>query len=56
MKKLANTIMALVLAVSFAGCAGMNSGMVKKDAKVKCPHCGKIYTVEEGIKQSDGGG
>jgi nitrite reductase/ring-hydroxylating ferredoxin subunit len=48
MKRAANMIMAFVLMVSLAGCAGMNSGMVSKDAKVKCPKCGATFTVEEG--------
>jgi len=47
MKRLANILLALMLAVSFAGCAGMHQGMVNKDAKVKCPKCGHIFTVDE---------
>jgi nitrite reductase/ring-hydroxylating ferredoxin subunit len=50
MERLRNTVLALVLLVSFAGCAGMNGNMVRKDAKVKCPKCGAIFTVEEGSK------
>lgn len=61
MKRLVNMILALALAVSFAGCAGthagmvskdagMHSGMVSKDAKMKCPKCGATFTVDEGQK------
>jgi predicted RNA-binding Zn-ribbon protein involved in translation (DUF1610 family) len=55
MKRLANMMLALALMVSFAGCASMNSGMVSKDAKVKCPKCGAIYTVEEGRRALEAG-
>jgi nitrite reductase/ring-hydroxylating ferredoxin subunit len=53
MRRMANMIMALVLMVSFAGCAS-TMGMVSKDAKVKCPKCGATFTVEEGKKALDG--
>ena len=64
MKRVANMIMALVLMVSFAGCAGMadgkgskdagmGAGMVSKDAKVKCPKCGATFTVDEGRRAID---
>ena len=55
MKRVANLILALMLAVSFAGCAGMHSGMVSKDAKVKCPKCGAVFTVDEGRKALEAG-
>jgi len=51
---MANKMLALVLTASLAGCAGMHSGMVSKDAKVKCPKCGHTFTVEEGKKALDG--
>ena len=54
MKRLANILLALMLAVSFAGCAGMHQGMVNKDAKVKCPKCGHIFTVDEGRRALEG--
>ena len=69
MKRLAYMILAFVLAVGFAGCAGshagmhdgmgskeagMHDGMVAKDAKMKCPKCGATFTVEEGQKALDG--
>ena len=65
MKRLVNMILALALAVSFAGCAGMangmgkkdagmGAGMVSKDAKVKCPKCGATFTVDEGRRSLDG--
>ena len=50
MKRVANMIMALVLMVSFAGCASMGSNMVDKDSKIKCPKCGATFTVYEGKK------
>jgi nitrite reductase/ring-hydroxylating ferredoxin subunit len=53
MKRLVNILMALMLTVSFAGCAGMHKGMVSKDAKVKCPKCGAIFTVDEGRRAID---
>jgi len=34
-----------ILAVSFSGCAG-----IQKDAKVKCPKCGAIFTIDEGLE------
>jgi hypothetical protein len=65
MKRLVNMILALLLMVSFAGCAGMangkgskdagmGAGMVSKDAKVKCPKCGATFTVDEGQKALSG--
>lgn len=46
MKTLLNWIMALVVLVTFsAGCGGM----VNKQTKVKCPKCGQVFTVDEGI-------
>lgn len=54
MKRVANMIMALVLMVSFAGCAS-TMGMVSKDAKVKCPKCGATFTVDEGRRAIDTG-
>jgi hypothetical protein len=53
MKRVANFILALLLAVSFTGCAGMHHGRVSKDAKVKCPKCGHIFTVDEGRRAID---
>jgi nitrite reductase/ring-hydroxylating ferredoxin subunit len=54
MKRLANILLALMLTVSFAGCAGMHSGKVSKEAKVKCPKCGAVFTVEEGRRALEG--
>ncbi len=49
MRKLASILMALaILAVFSFGCAG-----VSKQAKVKCPKCGAIFTVQEGIDAVD---
>ncbi|MCX5906290.1 MAG: hypothetical protein NTY64_03640 [Deltaproteobacteria bacterium] len=47
MKKLVSLILALaVLAVFSLGCGGM----VNKDTKVKCPKCGAVFTIDEGLK------
>ena len=54
MRRVANFILALMLTVSFAGCAGMHHGRVSKDAKVKCPKCGHIFTVDEGRRALEG--
>ena len=54
MRRVANMMLALVLTASLAGCAGMHRDMVSKDAKVKCPKCGAVFTVEEGKKALDG--
>jgi len=40
-----------VLAVFSFGCADM----VSKETKVKCPKCGAVFTVDEGIKAIQGG-
>jgi len=46
-KKLVSMVLALaVLAVFSFGCAGM----VGKEAKVKCPKCGAVFTIDEGLK------
>jgi hypothetical protein len=45
MRKLVSIFMALaVLAVFSFGCAG-----VSKEAKIKCPKCGAVFTVQEGL-------
>ena len=38
--------LALLAVVSF-GCSSL--GYVSKDAKVKCPKCGAVFTINEGI-------
>jgi len=46
MRKWVSIIMALaILAVFSFGCG------VQKDAKIKCPKCGAVFTVEEGLEQ-----
>lgn len=35
-----------ILSVLFSGCAG-----VSKDTKIKCPKCGAVFTVEEGMSE-----
>ena len=49
MKSLRNTVLALAVMLSFAGCAA-NSSMVAKDTKIKCPKCGSTFTVDEGLR------
>jgi hypothetical protein len=47
MRKWASIIMLLVILAGFAlGCAG-----ISKDAKIKCPKCGAVFTVDEGIHE-----
>jgi hypothetical protein len=47
MRKWASIFLALMVLAIFAfGCAG-----VSKDAKVKCPKCGAVFTVDEGMKE-----
>jgi len=48
-------VMSLVLAVAFmaalsVGCAGQ----VSKETKVKCPKCGAVFSIDEGIKNMPG--
>ncbi len=47
MKKLVSLVLALVLMVVFSmGCAGYTA----RETKVKCPKCGAVFTVDEGLK------
>ncbi len=47
MRKWASIFLALAISISFSyGCAG-----VSKDAKVRCPKCGVIFTVDEGLSE-----
>ena len=47
MKKWINMVAALFVLAAFSlGCAGM----VGTDSQVKCPKCGAVFTVDEGIK------
>ena len=47
MKKALSMILALGLLAAFSlGCAGY----VSKDTKVKCPKCGAVFTIDEGLK------
>jgi hypothetical protein len=46
-KKLVSLFLALaVLALFTLGCGGMAS----KETKVKCPKCGAVFTIDEGLK------
>ena len=47
MRKWVNIFLALaILAVFSFGCTG-----ISKDAKVKCPKCGAVFTVDEGVAE-----
>lgn len=47
MKKLVSLISVIALAAAvMMGCAGY----VAKDTKVKCPKCGAVFTIDEGLK------
>ena len=47
MKKLVSLVLALAFLATFSlGCAGYAS----KDTKVKCPKCGAVFTIDEGLK------
>ncbi len=51
MKKWINMIAALFVLAAFSlGCAGV----VSKDEQVKCPKCGSVFTVDEGLKTFQG--
>jgi len=54
MRILKNAVLALAVLVSFAGCATTGSNMVSKDTKMKCPKCGAVFTVDEGMKALSG--
>jgi len=46
-KKLTSLVLAVAFMAAFTlGCAGYSS----KESKVKCPKCGAVFTVDEGIK------
>jgi hypothetical protein len=46
-KKLISLVLAMAVLAAFTlGCAGY----VSKETKVKCPKCGAVFTVEEGLK------
>ncbi len=39
-------LMLVILGAFSIGCAG-----VSKDTKIKCPKCGTVFTVEEGLSE-----
>jgi hypothetical protein len=48
MRKWASIFLALAMLAGFSlGCTG-----ISKDAKVKCPKCGAVFTVDEGIQEA----
>lgn len=47
MRKWVSIFLALALLAVFAfGCAN-----ISKDAKIKCPKCGAVFTVDEGLAE-----
>jgi hypothetical protein len=47
MRKWVNIFLALVILAVFSfGCA-----QISKDAKIKCPKCGAIFQVDEGLNE-----
>jgi len=47
MRKWVSIFLALGMLAGFAlGCTG-----ISKDAKVKCPKCGAVFTVDEGLAE-----
>lgn len=47
MKRLVSLVLAATVLAAFTlGCAGYAS----KETKVKCPKCGAVFTVDEGLK------
>jgi hypothetical protein len=47
MKRVMSIFLALaILAVFSLGCGG-----VSKDTKVKCPKCGAVFTIDEGLEE-----
>ncbi len=47
MRRLVSIVLALALLAVFSfGCAG-----IQKDAKIKCPKCGAVFTVDEGLSE-----
>ncbi len=48
MRKWASMLLALaMLAVFSFGCSG-----VAKETKIKCPKCGAVFTVDEGLQEA----
>ena len=47
MKKWVSVLLAMMIVTLFSfGCAGMS-----KDMKVRCPKCGAIFTIDEGLAE-----
>ena len=47
MRKWTSMFLALVILAVFSfGCAG-----IQKDAKIKCPKCGAVFIVDEGLAE-----
>ena len=51
MKRVFSIFLALAILTVFSlGCTG-----VSKDTKVKCPKCGAVFTIDEGLAEMRGG-
>jgi len=44
-KKLVSMVLAVAVLAFTLGCAG-----VPKETKLKCPKCGAVFTIDEGLK------
>jgi hypothetical protein len=50
-KKLMSSVLAIAVLAAFTlGCAGYAA----KETKVKCPKCGAVFTIDEGLKTLGG--
>jgi hypothetical protein len=50
-------VVSLALAVAMLGVFSFGcSGYVSKETKVKCPKCGAVFTIDEGLKNMPGSG
>jgi hypothetical protein len=41
----------IILALAFLAVFSFGCGTITKENKIKCPKCGAIFTVEEGLEQ-----
>jgi len=46
MKRVTSVFLALTILLFALGCA-----QVSKDTKIKCPKCGNVFTVDEGLAE-----
>lgn len=55
MKRVANSIMAALVLLTFAAVGCGPRAAYTRDTKVKCPRCGAIFTVDEGLRALQAG-